>query len=121
MLEEWDVDGWFWPSAIVPSSHNLYWNELRKTGSEDPLALGANNSGRGVGGGSVHWAGFTPRLHPSDFRVHSEDGVKIDWPISYEEIKPYYELLEKEITVSRLSYSARCIFTRANSTRDGCF
>ena len=52
-------------------SHNLYWNDKRITGGEDPLALGANNSGKGVGGGTVHWASFTPRFHPSDFRVYS--------------------------------------------------
>lgn len=89
----WDTErDWVSDEA---GSHKLYWNELRITGGKEPLALGANNSGRGVGGGSVHWAGFTPRLHPSDFRVHTEDGVGVDWPITYEEIKPYYELLEK--------------------------
>ena len=35
-------------------SHKLYWEDLRITGGTDPLAFGANNSGKGVGGGSVH-------------------------------------------------------------------
>ena len=64
-------------------SHELYWNDLRIIGGTHPLALGANNSGKGVGGGSVHWAAFAPRFHPSDFRVYTEDGVGVDWPISY--------------------------------------
>jgi len=81
-------------------SHELYWNDLRITGGTHPLALGANNSGKGVGGGSVHWAAFAPRFHPSDFRVYTEDGVGADWPISYWELKPYYELLEREIPVA---------------------
>jgi choline dehydrogenase-like flavoprotein len=81
-------------------SHELYWNDLRITGGTHPLALGANNSGKGVGGGSVHWAAFAPRFHPSDFRIHSEDGVGIDWPMSYQDLKPYYELLEREIPVA---------------------
>ncbi len=81
-------------------SHALYWTDHRITGGTHPLALGANNSGRGVGGGSVHWAAFTPRLHPSDFRVHTEDGVGVDWPMSYAELKPYYELMEKEMPVA---------------------
>lgn len=81
-------------------SYRLYWTEPRVTGGSHPLALGANNSGRGVGGGSVHWAAFTPRLHPSDFRVRSLDGVGVDWPMPYEELKPYYELLEKELPVA---------------------
>lgn len=85
-------------------SHNLYWEELRITGGKDPLALGANNCGKGVGGGSVHWAAFTPRLHPSDFRIHTLDGVGVDWPIHYEDLKPYYELLELEMPVAGPAY-----------------
>lgn len=81
-------------------SHELYWNDLRITGGTDPLALGSNNCGKGVGGGSVHWAAFAPRFHPSDFRVYSEDGVGVDWPMSYWDLKPYYELLEREMPVA---------------------
>jgi choline dehydrogenase-like flavoprotein len=81
-------------------SHELYWNDLRITGGTHPLALGSNNSGKGVGGGSVHWAAFTPRFHPSDFRVYTEDGVGVDWPMSYWDLKPWYELLEREIPVA---------------------
>ena len=94
----WDTErDWVSDEA---GSYKLYWNDLRITGGEDPITLGANNSGKGVGGGSVHWAGFTPRFHPSDFRVYSQDGVGADWPIAYEDLKPYYELLEREIPVA---------------------
>jgi len=85
-------------------AHDLYWNDERITGGEHPLSFGSNNSGKGVGGSTVHWASFTPRLHPSDFRTQSTDGVGVDWPISYEDIKPYYELLELELPVSGPSY-----------------
>lgn len=98
----WDTER-DWVSDEAGSS-KLYWNDLRITGGEDPITLGANNSGRGVGGGSVHWAGFTPRFHPSDFRVYTQDGVGVDWPIAYEDLKPYYELLEKEIPVAGPAY-----------------
>ncbi|HEX5413894.1 MAG TPA: GMC family oxidoreductase [Terriglobia bacterium] len=98
----WDTErDWVSDEA---GSYKLYWNELRISGGKNPLALGANNSGRGVGGGSVHWAAFAPRFHPSDFRIHTEDGVGVDWPISYADIKPYYELLEKEMPVSGPAY-----------------
>jgi len=98
----WDTErDWVSDEA---GSHKLYWNELRITGGENPVALGANNSGRGVGGGSVHWAAFTPRFHPSDFRVYSEDGVGADWPITYEDLKPYYEMLEREMPVAGPAY-----------------
>ena len=85
-------------------SHQLYWNDTRITAGRDPLALGANNSGKGVGGSTVHWASFTPRFHPSDFRVYSQDGVGADWPISYWDLKPYYELMERELPVAGPAY-----------------
>jgi len=98
----WDTErDWVSDEA---GSHKLYWNELRVTGGENPVTLGANNSGRGVGGGSVHWAGFTPRFHPSDFRVYTEDGLGADWPISYWDLKPYYEMLEREMPVAGPAY-----------------
>lgn len=81
-------------------SGRLFWDELRITGGSDPLAFGANNSGRGVGGGTVHYAAFCPRLHPSDFRVRSRDGVAADWPIDYGDLEPYYERMEREYPVS---------------------
>ena len=85
-------------------SHNLYWNDLRITGGQDPLALGSNNSGKGVGGGSVHWAAFVPRFHPSDFEVYTQDDVGADWPICYEDLEPYYQLLEREMPVAGPAY-----------------
>lgn len=85
-------------------SHELYWEDPRVTGGSDPLALGANNSGKGVGGGSVHWAAFTPRLHPSDFEVYTRDGVGADWPIDYDIVRPYYEQLELEMPVAGPAY-----------------
>jgi choline dehydrogenase-like flavoprotein len=98
----WDTDrDWVSDEA---GSRQLYWEDLRITGGDNPLALGSNNSGKGVGGSTVHWAAFTPRFHPSDFRTHSQDGVGVDWPISYDELKPYYELMELELPVSGPAY-----------------
>ncbi len=98
----WDTErDWVSDEA---GSHELYWNDLRITGGKDPLALGSNNSGKGVGGGSVHWAAFTPRFHPSDFEVYTRDGVGADWPIDYADIEPYYQLLEMEMPVAGPAY-----------------
>jgi choline dehydrogenase-like flavoprotein len=98
----WDTErDWVSDEA---GSHQLYWEDPRVTGGSDPLALGANNSGKGVGGGSVHWASFTPRLHPSDFATYTRDGVGIDWPLSYDDIRPYYEQLELEMPVAGPAY-----------------
>jgi len=82
------------------ASHHLYWTEPRVIAGENPVPLGSNNSGRGVGGGTVHFAGYTPRLHPSDFHTRSLDGVGADWPISYSELKPYYADIEAELPVA---------------------
>jgi choline dehydrogenase-like flavoprotein len=98
----WDTER-DWVSDEI-GSHQLYWTDPRVTGGSDPLALGANNCGRGVGGGSVHWAAFTPRLHPSDFEVYTRDGVGADWPITYADILPYYEQLELEMPVAGPAY-----------------
>ncbi len=38
----------------------------------------------------VHYAGYTPRFHPSDFHTYSLDGVGADWPIGYDDLRPYY-------------------------------
>ncbi|MGI8991878.1 MAG: GMC family oxidoreductase [Bryobacteraceae bacterium] len=97
--------GPFWDSerdwvSDEAGSHRLYWNDHRITGGNHPLALGANNCGKGVGGSTVHWSAFTPRLHPSDFHTYSLDGVGVDWPITYDDIKPYYELMELEMPVA---------------------
>jgi choline dehydrogenase-like flavoprotein len=81
-------------------SHKLYWTEPRQIGGTHPVPLGSNNSGRGVGGSMVHYAGYTPRFHPSDFRTRTSDGVGADWPLDYAELKPYYEQIEAELPVA---------------------
>jgi choline dehydrogenase-like flavoprotein len=85
-------------------SHTLYWTEPRQIGGSDPVPLGSNNSGRGVGGSMVHFAGYAPRLHPSDFRTHTSDGVGADWPIAYADLRPYYEAIEQELPVAGQSW-----------------
>ena len=93
----WDPDeDWVSDEA---GSHGLYWTDERITGGGDPVELGKNNSGHGVGGSMVHYAGYCPRFHPSDFEVRTRDGVGADWPISYRELKPHYERLELELPV----------------------
>jgi choline dehydrogenase-like flavoprotein len=94
----WDPDS-DWVSD-ERGSHTLYWTEPRQIGGSDPVPLGSNNSGRGVGGSMVHYAGYTPRFHPSDFETSTRDGVGADWPIGYADLKPYYEALEQELPVA---------------------
>jgi choline dehydrogenase-like flavoprotein len=94
----WDPDeDWVSDEA---GAHELYWTEPRVIGGEDPVELGKNNSGRGIGGSMVHYAGYTPRFHPSDFETRTRDGVGADWPIAYADLKPHYERLERELPVA---------------------
>ncbi len=80
-----DEGGW----RQVPSyrSHLHFWN------------------GNCVGGASNFMSGFFHRLKPVDFRLRSEfgpieDADVVDWPISYEELEPYYAKVEREVGVS---------------------
>ena len=94
----WDPDA-DWVSDEA-GSHHLYWTEPRVIDGADPVPLGSNNSGRGVGGSMVHYAGYTPRFHPSDFLTWTQDGVGADWPISYADLRPYYRQIEEELPVA---------------------
>jgi len=82
------------------SMQSLAWNDTRLVAGNDPLAMGHNNSGRGVGGGTVHFTGVFYRFHESDFKVKTLDGVADDWPITYQDLDPYYEKIERDIAVS---------------------
>ena len=53
-----------------------------------------------VGGQATHWNAQTPRFTPEDFRLRSLYGYGRDWPISYEDLEPYYAEAERRIGVS---------------------
>ena len=79
---------------------SIYWTDTRMIGGSDPIEMGKNNSGVGVGGSMTHFAGYTPRLHPSDFEVRTRDGVAVDWPITYRDLKASFERVELELPVA---------------------
>ena len=54
---------------------------------------------RMLGGRTNHWGRISLRFGPDDFRRKSIDGLGEDWPISYEDIKPYYDKLDKLVGV----------------------
>lgn len=56
-----------------------------------------------VGGSTILWGAHFPRFRPSDFRVRTLDGVADDWPISYEDLAPYYDINDRMMGVSGLS------------------
>jgi choline dehydrogenase-like flavoprotein len=94
----WDPDR-DWVSDEAGSAH-LYWTDERIVSGNDPIEMGKNNSGVGVGGSMTHFAGYVPRFHPSDFEVRTRDGVAVDWPISYGDLKASFERVERELPVA---------------------
>jgi choline dehydrogenase-like flavoprotein len=55
---------------------------------------------KGVGGSSLHWHGMVMRLHERDFEMRSRYGVGADWPLSYDDLRPYYADAERELGVA---------------------
>ena len=53
-----------------------------------------------VGGLAMHWGGVTPRWSPEDFRTKSLFGVGTDWPLTYDELDPYYHEAETLLGVA---------------------
>ncbi len=95
---DWEVQQ-FGPFNIDPN--------IRKRETDYPI----NNEGspinvvnfNGVGGGTILYAAHFPRLHPSDFKVKTLDGVADDWPISYETLEPYFGQNDRMMGVSGLA------------------
>jgi choline dehydrogenase-like flavoprotein len=52
-----------------------------------------------VGGRTNHWGRIALRFAPVDFRSRARDGIGDDWPISYEDLAPYYDKVEAYIGV----------------------
>ena len=57
----------------------------------------------GVGGSTILYGAHFPRLHPSDFRVRTLDGVADDWPIDYDTLEPYFATNDRMMGVSGLA------------------
>jgi choline dehydrogenase-like flavoprotein len=54
-------------------------------------------------GGGNCWFGNTPRMHPNDFRTRSLYGVGEDWPLTYDDLEPYYAEVEDAMGVAGAS------------------
>jgi choline dehydrogenase-like flavoprotein len=54
---------------------------------------------RMLGGRTNHWARNSFRMGPYDFKPYSRDGLGTDWPISYDDISPWYDKTEKVVGV----------------------
>jgi choline dehydrogenase-like flavoprotein len=94
----------------LTNDHKKQPNTFRKTSSEPAKRQPAVEYGRMVGGGSVHFTSNYWRFHPDDFRERSVCGAipgadLRDWPITYDELEPYYTKAEWDLGISGLGGS----------------
>ncbi len=97
---------------ILNSRRNFFmplpWDEphLWRAGPDKPFARSNEAwTANCVGGGTVHMSGYFYRLKPIDFRLKSTIGAVpganiTDWPITYDEFSPFYDIAEEELGVS---------------------
>jgi choline dehydrogenase-like flavoprotein len=69
------------------------------TGGANPYLLEWRRA-RGVGGSTLAWEGYAFRFHATDFRLRSLHGVGQDWPLSYDDLEPYYGRAEAALGVA---------------------
>lgn len=86
-------------------SSQMWARQLKWSGSpveeEGNLKIGhAFNAGFGAGGSALHHYGVWPRLHSNDFDIRSRYGRSLDWPISYETLRPYYDEVQADVGIS---------------------
>jgi choline dehydrogenase-like flavoprotein len=78
--------------------------EVRQHKADYPIAVSGDvqqiGMYNGVGGSTILYAACWCRAKPSDFRVRTLDGVADDWPMTYEDLVPFYEAVEKELGVA---------------------
>jgi len=75
----WTVDGE--PYTTARDSDFLWWRS------------------RMLGGRTNHWGRISLRMGPYDFKPRSRDGLGLDWPMTYEDVAPYYDKVESLIGV----------------------
>ena len=71
---------------------------------------------RMLGGRTNHWGRISLRNGPYDYKPRSRDGLGVDWPISYEEVAPYYDKVELLIGV----YGSNEHLENTPDSPDGC-
>jgi choline dehydrogenase-like flavoprotein len=82
-------------SSIDPRFQQL--DKYRSNGPVDYPVISSRF--RGVGGTSWLWGGMCPRLHQIDFEKNSYTPPGASWPISYEDLRPYYKQAEQALRV----------------------
>ena len=99
-----DAGGYFRPLEDFASDeteqNKLYWTDKRVVDGPNPIQMGGKNSGKAVGGSTVHYAMVSLRFRPEWFKSRTTLGYGADWPISWEEMWHYYGEAERQINIS---------------------
>jgi choline dehydrogenase-like flavoprotein len=78
----------------------LYWTDDRIVDGDNPLQMGSNNSGKAVGGSTVHFAMVSLRFRPEWFKSHTVLGYGADWPLDWREMWRYYSEVEQALKIA---------------------
>ena len=78
----------------------LYWTDNRIVDGNDWMIMGGKNSGKAVGGSTVHFAMVSLRFRPEWFKARTTLGYGADWPIDWREMWDYYRQAEQALSIS---------------------
>jgi choline dehydrogenase-like flavoprotein len=80
--------------------HKLFWTDERIIDGADPIVMGSNNSGKSVGGSTVHFAMVSLRMRPEHLKARTKLGYGADWPIEWRDLWRYYGEVERALCIS---------------------
>src|SRR5262245_3808545 len=86
--------------ACTEYGHQLFVNDVENPYTTPPDKPFRWIRSRHVGGRTITWGRLAFRLSNYDFKAASHDGYGEDWPLSYEDLAPYYDRVEEFIGVS---------------------
>jgi choline dehydrogenase-like flavoprotein len=99
-----DAGAWWRPLEEFASDEThqekLFWTDERICDGDNPLKLGNNNSGKSVGGSTVHFAMVSLRFRPEWFKCRTLLGYGVDWPLDWREMWHYYDEVEQALKIS---------------------
>ena len=78
----------------------LYWKDNRIVEGNDWMIMGGKNSGKAVGGSTVHFAMVSLRFRPEWFKARTMLGYGADWPLDWREMWDYYRQAEQALSIS---------------------
>ena len=86
--------------ACMEYNYEWFVNDLENPYSTPPGKPFTWQRLRILGGRSLVWGRQSYRMSDNDFKAASRDGYANDWPISYAELSPYYDIVEKYVGIS---------------------